>query len=165
MKIFKITIGICLLFSILAGVGHAQERQKKQPTSGNATIYFLRPDGLYAPTSPTVKVAGRPVGDLSAGTYVMVNRPPGHYPIEVVGGLFASSWESEIDVAAGQTYFIQVSTRGMGGPAMQLLTGAIAGTTGRPMPGRGFNAPFSFYALDGAQGRTEIAKMKREAAR
>lgn len=156
--ITKLAMGICLFLILGSVASDAQERRRAN--AGNATIYFMRPEGLIAATTATIKIAGRTVGDLRQGSYFAVSRPPGHYPLEVVGNIFSSSWESEIDLAPGQTYFLQVSTRETFGPGFQLLTRGLAGTSGRQLPGRGFNASYSFFALSPDQGRAELAKLR-----
>jgi len=129
----------------------------------NATIYFLRPDGLITPGSPDIKVDGTVVGKLPAGTYFVVRRPPGHHTIEVQDRFLDSGWQSEVEWASGQTYFIEIGTKQTYGIAYQALTAALSNTAGRQMAGRGLMAKFGFFTLDAERGRAEIAKMKSAA--
>jgi hypothetical protein len=54
------------------------ELKTKLPAAAprNATIYFLRLEGLITPYSPDVKVDGRVVGKMPAGTYFVVSIVP-----------------------------------------------------------------------------------------
>jgi hypothetical protein len=163
----RAVFGLFLLAAMAASAecGHARVVEQKPSAPPNATLYFLRPAGLYAPLSPTVKINGRVVGELPAGTYFVVSRPPGHYVLEVQGGLFNAGYESDVDLAPGQIYFLEVGTQQTFGIGFQALTGALSGNRGQQLPGRGFNAPFSFFSLNPEHGRAAIATMRHAGAR
>jgi hypothetical protein len=115
-----LSFALCLLFFTVAGAAaqlKPETAAKPSPRGpGQATIYFILPNSLngaiwgkLAPT-PDIKVDGRQVGRLVTGTYLLVNRPAGHHTIDSdVRGIFGvTSWESEVELAAGQTYFFQI---------------------------------------------------------
>ena len=144
-------------------IAYAMDMKAKPSASApsNATIYFFRLEGLITPYSPDIKVDGRVVGKMPGGTYFVVNRPAGHHTIGIDAGTMDGGWESEVDWASGQTYYIEVGTKQTyGGFAQQALVAMLANTPGKLMPGHGLFAFFSFYALDAERARAEIAKMK-----
>lgn len=169
--VIRVVTAVCVLAALALGgvAAHspaaAQQPQHKRTTSagaaGRATIYFLRPEGMIAPGSPDVELDGRKVGELSAGTYFVVQAAPGHHTLKIPGVFLAGSWESDVILAAGTTQFIEVGTNQTGGIGMRALTGALAGTTGEQMGGRGFNSSYCFYWLDSEEGRAIVAKLKR----
>jgi hypothetical protein len=161
-----ISIGLCLLWLVApaAAAATTPEVTAKPPprAPGQATIYFLRPKGLggFGMLSPDVLIDGRKVGELSAGTFFVVSRPPGHHTIETHGGILHTSRQSEVDFAAGQTYFFEIGPQESGLLANDLLAMVLTNTRGREVPGHGlFN--YVFYSLDAEQGRAEIAKLKK----
>lgn len=171
MSIFIRVASVCMLAALALGAGAArspaaaQQAVHKRTTSpgaaGPATIYFLRPTGIIAPYSPDVELDGRKVGELSAGTYFVVKAPSGHHALKIPGIFMAGSWEGDVSLAAGTTYFIELGTNQTGAIGMRGLTAMLAGTTGIQMSGRGFNAAYSFYMLDSEEGRAIVAKLKR----
>src|SRR5947209_9844833 len=118
---------ICITFGMLWLIATGAAAQTKPEaaakplprSSGQATIYFLRLNSLNGAiwgklSSPGIKVDGRKVGELIAGTYFVVSRPAGHHTLELEGGFLAAPWDSDVVLAAGQTYFITVAPRPTG---------------------------------------------------
>lgn len=158
-----IVTGVWLLGLAAAAAAQATKpapSAKPTPTiPGHATIYFLRHNGLG---SPDILVDGHKVGELAHDTYFVVSQPPGHHVIEIPGSFLATSWQSELDLAGGQSYFLEIGPVQTGAPGMDLLTGLLAGTKGRQLPGRWSpNAAYALFSLDNAVGRAEIAKLKQ----
>lgn len=143
----------------------AQPPANKPATSnrgaGQATIYFLRPEGLISMGSPDVELDGRKVGELSPGTYFVVRAPSGPRTIKIPGVFLAGSWEGNITLSPGTTYFIELGANETGAIGMRLMTRLVSGTSGEQMNGRSFNASYSFYMLTPEKGRAIIAKLKR----
>jgi hypothetical protein len=159
-----ISIGLCLLWLVAPAAAEATApaaTAKPAPKApGQATIYFLRPNGIVGVGAPGVLVDGRKVGELSAGTYFVVSRPPGHHTIESQGGIIRTSWQCEVDFAAGRTYFLEIGPQTTGAIGTDLLTMLLTSTGGQQLPGHGlFN--YVFYSLDAEHGRAEIAKLKK----
>jgi hypothetical protein len=84
----------------------------------------------------------------------------GHHTIEIKDSFLDGGWQSKVEWAPGQTYFIEIGPVQTYGIAYRALTAALSNTRGRQMAGSGLLAKFSFFALDAAQGRAEIAKIK-----
>jgi hypothetical protein len=157
------SICLCLVWFTAAGAASAETRDEaakpKTATSGVATIYFLRPTPIIGVGAPDIIIDGHKVGDLPVGTYFVVRRPPGHDTFEIDGGPLTTNWRSEVDIAAGRTYFIEIGpvADSIGTLAIQTL---LAGTKGQQMPGHSLNPGYCFYSLDEEHGRAEIAKLK-----
>ena len=159
-----ISIGLWLLWLVAPAAAEATApavTAKPAPKApGQATIYFLRPNGIVGVGAPEVLVDGHKVGELSAGTYFVVSRAPGKHTIESQGGLIRTIWQCEVDFAAGQTYFLEMGPQMTGAIGTDLLTMLLTSAGGQQLPGHGlFN--FVFYALDAEHGRAEIAKLKK----
>jgi hypothetical protein len=157
-----VAVGACVLYFVTSAAAQSPPEAKPKPApraSGEATVYFLRAEGLGG-GAPEILVDGRKVGELSTGSYFVVRRPAGHHVLASQGGLIVTTWQSEVDFAAGQSYFLQLAPRPTGGIGTDLLVMALAGTRGELLPGHGmFN--FGFYSLDAAHGREAIAKLKK----
>jgi hypothetical protein len=155
-RLLRAAIGLCLLIATSAGVA-AQSRH-----GGATTLYFIRPDGLIAPWAPDIKVDGQIVGELRAGTYIAVSRRPGRHALEVKGGGLDTGFTSELDFAAGRSYFFQVGTMPSGPyshPGLSnMLLGGISGTR---VAGRGFMPNYTFFQVDAASGAAQIARLRR----
>lgn len=168
-----LSFALCLLFFTVAGAAaqlKPETAAKPSPrASGQATIYFILSNsfggaiwGRLAAT-PDIKVDGRNVGRLVTGTYLSVNRPPGHHTLGIdVSGIFGTaSWESDVVLAAGQSYFFQIGPKPTGAIGQDLANALVQNTRGQFVPGHGFMASFSFYSLDIEHGRAEIANLKK----
>jgi hypothetical protein len=133
--------------------------------SGQVTIYIFRPNSIVSAiwgraSSPDIKVNGHKVGELVAGTYLVINRPAGRHILEINSSL-AGPWQSEVIFAAGQTYYFEIAPRPSGAPGRDLVNVLVSNIHGQFVPGNGVFAGLSFYSLDGEHGRTEIASLKR----
>jgi hypothetical protein len=159
-----VSASLCLLWFFIAAQASAQARDavaKPQTAApGSAKLYLLSPKGLISsPATPDITVDGHKFGGLAAGTYFAVSRTPGHHTLEVGGRFLSAAQQNEVEFAAGQTYFIEISTctDSIGMLAIQSI---LSGTGGTRL--RGGN-PFSglcFYSLDPEHGRAEIAKLQ-----
>ena len=160
------SFGLCMGWLILAATAFAANTptvpaKPTAPAPSGATIYFVRPNGFVnqALFTPDILVDDHKVGELAVGTYFTVHQPAGHHAIKLHS--WSQSWQSEIDLAAGQTYFIEVGAYA-DAPGMQLLTAALAGGAGlkgNPLPGSGVSS-YAFYLLDAGDGRAELGKVK-----
>jgi hypothetical protein len=154
---------VCVLTSTFAADARDLQTKWTLSTPRNATIYFLRPDAFITPSAPDIKVDGMVVGKLAGGTYFLISRPPGHHTIEIKDSFLDGGWESKVEWAPGQTYFIEIGPVQTYGIAYRALIAMLSNTRGRQMAGSGILAKFSFFTLDAVQGRDEIAKIKSAA--
>jgi hypothetical protein len=128
--------------------------------SGQATIYFIRPNGVVSAiwgrvSSPTIKIDGNKVGELTGGTYIVASRPAGHHTL-AIEGLLATNWESPVDLASGQTYYLEIGpySDAIGTQAVNAL---MTNTQGQRLPGHSWNPSFCFYSLDATHGRAALS--------
>jgi hypothetical protein len=163
----KIIAGVCMLWAVTGGAvaqTSSQPAAKPSASAGGGTIYFLRPMPLMGwANKPDVRLDGRLVGEISPGTYFVVKVPRGVHKIVVQGGL-AGPFESELQVEAGKSYFIEVGAKDEYAPIGQKLVGRIVSNqtwTGQPMAGSGFFAAYGFYLLNEQEGRARIAQLKK----
>ena len=139
----------------------AAEPQSRQPSARLARLYFLREKGLWA-TEAGIKIDGQPVGSISKGFYLSVDKPPGRYRITCVNPVSAN-YEAEVQIEAGQTYYFGVGTPLTGAPGQDLLNQAFSGSSGRQLPSASLMSGFSgaaLYQIDGAQGPAVISQLK-----
>ena len=157
----KISVGFCMLW-VMAVSASAAPTNPSASGQNNGTIYFLRPMPVLGwATAPDIKLNDRLVGALSVGSYFVVSAPRGQHKIQVQGGL-DGGYESELQVEAGKSYFIEVGPRGDPAPGTQLITRVFSGNTfGQPMPGRGFMGAYVFFLLDAEGGRAKLANLKK----
>lgn len=115
--------------------GHAA--QVPAPRNGQGLIMFYRPRrAMAAAIRFDVNSANGPVGNLSNGSVIAFNAPPGSYTFFVSTPSVAGSNSIAVDIRAGQTAFIRADMRA-GWPA-----------------GRG-----KFIRMPDDQARAEIAKI------
>src|SRR6185295_13144796 len=123
-----------------------------------AHLCFIRyPSVLSGYGAPPIKVNDKPVGELAAGSYFVVQRPPGTYKITVQD--FSKACETDVRFEPGMSHYFEL------GPVVRMnadeFVAASMGVTGRPVPCRsGGDSRLMFYSLDSAAGAAAIAKLK-----
>ena len=161
-----ISAALYLMCLIPAGAAAAEPRQATaKPVApagaGSSTIYIIRQKEFKVFSfALDIVVDKQKAGELSAGTYLVVRRPPGHHSVVIPGGVLSSDLESDLDTVGGRTYFIELGPYG-NAPGMQIaqsLTMGGAGMRGTALPGKGISA--RFYLLDEKQGGEQIAGLK-----
>ncbi|SMX56103.1 conserved exported protein of unknown function [Bradyrhizobium sp. ORS 285] len=160
-------LAVALLLTACAATS-ALEPQTKQRDGRMARIYFLREKGLVGAMGTTagtadVKVAGKAVGALRNGYYLFVDRPAGTYDVSVNSGV-SLPYETEIQVEAGQVYYLCLGATPYGPPGQVLLNQAYAGGSGTLMPPRsGLSGAMSgtvLYRMDASSGAALMAQLQ-----
>jgi hypothetical protein len=161
-----LSISLCLVAYVFAGAPTAPAREATaKPVAsagaGSTTIYIIRQKEFKVFSfALDIVVDKQKAGELTAGTYLVVRRPPGHHSVVIPGGILSSDLESDLDTVGGRTYFIELGPYGYA-PGMQIaqsLTMGGAGLRGTALPGKGISA--RFYLLDEKQGGEQIAGLK-----
>ena len=156
-----LSLSLCLLAYVFAGASTAAARDATAKpvapaAAGSSTIYIIRQKEFRLLTlALDIVVDEQNVGELAAGTYLVVRRPAGHHSVAVPGLL-----EGDLDTVGGRSYFIEYGPSGYA-PGTQILQSLVmggAGTRGTPLPGSGMTA--RFYLLDEKQGGEQIAGLK-----
>ena len=159
-----ISVALCLMCLVPAGASaeKAREVAAKPPAPGGGTaIYFIRTKDLRSWWSPEIQIDKHKVGDLAAGTYLVVRPRPGHHTVYLPGNLLSGSMTSEMDIAAGQTYFLELGPWNPA-PGTQLIQSLIlggSGLRGQMVPGTGLLS-VRFYLLEAAKARELMAELK-----
>ena len=78
----------------------------------------------------------------------------------VVQGTLDPGFETDVEVAAGASYYFEVAPRPPRTPAEVIALAAMR-IPGVPMPGRGIISGLRFYALDPSVGAAKIANMQQ----
>jgi hypothetical protein len=163
-----ISVALCLMCLVPADASAEKAREvaamPAAPKPGGATIYFIRGPGIKGFWVPEVLVDDKKIGDLLPATVLTVSRPAGHHTIDLPNHIMSGSVHSEIDLTAGQTYYLEWGPY-QDAPGMQLIQALLAGGAGARgtlLPGKGL-ANVRFYVLDAALGREIIAKIKNAA--
>jgi hypothetical protein len=161
-----VLIACCMplaLAACAAAKTDALESQARQKDSRLARLYFIRPAGWMAQGGTIgIKVNGQHVGGIAHGSFLFVDRPPGMYTLEVVPPFDWGNFQTDVQVAAGATYYYAITVKSATVP---LSGGGFAtlgqGNPGTPMQsknGVGFST-FQLAAIDTATGAAEIAKL------
>jgi hypothetical protein len=166
LRVISVVLCLMCLFPAGAPAEKAREVAAKRPASGpsGATIYFIRGPGIKGFWVPEVLVDDQKIGDLLPSTVLTVSRPAGHHTIDLPNHIMSGSVHSEIDLTAGQTYYLEWGPY-QDAPGMQLIQALLAGGAGARgtlLPGKGL-ANVRFYLLDAELGRGLIAKIKNAA--
>jgi hypothetical protein len=163
-----ISVALSLMCLVPAGASAETSREvaakPSAPAPGGTAIYFIRTKDLRSWWSPEIQIDKRKVGDLASGTYLVVRPPPGHHTVYLPGHLLSGSMTSEMEIAAGQTYFLELGPWNPA-PGTQLIQSLILGgpgLRGQMVPGSGLLG-VRFYRLDAAKGRELIAELKNAA--
>jgi hypothetical protein len=162
-----IFIGLCLLWLVprawAAPPTPAVAAKPPAHAGGQATIYFIRPREftMAAFSSVDLVVDGRKIGELPTASYFVAKPPPGHHTVamEAGSGIFHTTWQSDPDLGAGQTYFLQIGPRLTGAVGSDIANMILAGTSLQQLPGQG-SMGFVFFSLDAETGRARIANLK-----
>lgn len=168
-QLYRIVLVFCAVFQLAACAGtSAIESQSKLRDSRLARMYFLREQGVLgalggAAPAAEIRVDGKPVGSVTNGSYIFVDRPPGLFKLSVRNGI-SLAFETETRVEAGGTYYFNIGVPKTGAPGMDLLNQAYAGGSGQQMRAQSpLSAGFSgavLYSLDPTAGAAEIARLK-----
>jgi hypothetical protein len=161
-----VTIGLLLWLAPCAFAEPATPAPAAKPAAhggGQATIYIIRPREFTvgAFTTVDIDVDGRTIGELPTASFILVRRPPGHHTvaIEAGSGIFHGVQQSDLDLGAGQTYFLQIGPRLTGAPGSDLLNMVLSGTSIHQLPGTG-SMNIVFFSLDAETGHTRITSLK-----
>jgi hypothetical protein len=139
----------------------ALEPQKGAQNQRSARLYFLRQDGFFSMGSAArIRVNGKAIGSITNGSYIVVDRPAGSYTLSVDPGIDFGSFEVDVQVSEGASYYYEVGPRHYA-PAQDLALRLAAKNVGQPMQGRGFMGGVYFNSLDATTGAAEIAKLKK----
>lgn len=159
-------LGLAWMLAACAATSSAIESQSRAKDARSARMYFMREQGVLGAmggaVGAEVKVDGKPVGSVTNGSYIFVDRPPGTYKLSVQSGL-SMAFETEARVESGGTYYFNIGVPKTGAVGQDLLNQAFAGGQGQQMTGQPFSALMSaavFYRLDPATGAAEIARLK-----
>jgi hypothetical protein len=163
LRVISVVLCLMCLFPAGASAEKAREVAAKPaaPAPGGTAIYFIRTKDLRSWWSPEIQIDKRKVGDLASGTYLVVRPPPGHHTVYLPGNLLSGSMTSEMDIAAGQTYFLELGPWNPA-PGTQLIQSLILGgpgLRGQMVPGTGL-LTVRFYLLDAAKARELMAELK-----
>jgi hypothetical protein len=164
---FVMAFGVACQLAGCAGTS-AIESQSKQRDTRLARMYFLREQGVLgalggAAPAADIKVDGRPVGAVTNGSYIFVDRPPGPYKLSVQAGI-SLAFETETQVEAGKAYYFNIGVPKTGAPGTDLVNQLYAGGSGQQMRAQsalspGFSAAV-LYSLDASAGAAAIAQLK-----
>jgi hypothetical protein len=134
------------------------------PKPSGATIYFIRGPGMKGFWVPGVIFDDQKIGELPPDSVFVVSRPTGHHTIDVPGSFLGGNLHSEIDVTAGETFYLEFAlySEAPGTQALMALMSGGAGARGKMLPGSGI-LNMRFYLLDAELGRELIAKIKNAA--
>lgn len=168
-QLYRIVVAFCLALQLAACAGtSAIESQSKQRDARLARMYFLREQGVLgalggAAPAAEIRVDGKPVGAVTNGSYIFVDRSPGLYKLSVQAGI-SLAFETEAQVEAGRSYYFNIGVPRTGAPGTDLLNRAYAGGGGQQMRGQsplssGFSAAVLFD-LDPAAGAAAIEHLK-----
>ncbi len=147
-----------------ANAGDATAKPKPSG-AGGATIYFVRAQGIKGFWVPDIVVDKQKVGALLPASVLVAHRPTGHHTIDIPAfSVLSGSLHSEIDVTAGQTYYLELGpyADAPGTHLLMALMSAGAGARGKMLPGSG-GSSWRFYEVDADLGRELIAKAKSAA--
>jgi Protein of unknown function (DUF2846) len=136
------------------------ESQSKQKDARLARLYFVFPHSMMLRTnSYEVKVDGQSVGKLVPDSYMFVDRQPGTHTLKVEPPMFDfAQFETEVQVAAGGTYYYAISVRPPPGAFYALLVPNV-GTPIEPKGGGISFASVKLNSLDPATAAAEMAKL------
>jgi hypothetical protein len=162
---YRAALMLCMLLASCVCEATIAAAQSRTASGGQARLYFLRQSGLFgnAAADARVLVNDKSVGIVEAGSYIVIDRPPGHYKLTVGPKIQIGPnlYDVEFNVAPGQVYYFEIgiatSPTGAGWG-----TALMAGNVGKRMDGRGSfgGASMQFNSLDTATGAAEVKKLK-----
>jgi hypothetical protein len=134
------------------------------PRPGQSRIVLLqeKASGLTA-TISDVKLDGRPMGILKAGTYIYADRPAGRHQLLATETLFPGESKHDIKTESGRTYFFLAKTSERHNTVTgATIVGGLAGMVAASVvtSGNDSTGPVDFVSLDEAAARTMLAEMQ-----
>ena len=161
-RCFQVGVACCLILLLGACASTtALEPQDQPPDTRQARLYFMRqPTFVGKLGAADIKIDGKLVGSLAAGTYFVADRPPGSHKITVYGAIDSVGSEADINVQPGISYYFELGPNAVRTNMDRFIYDSM-GITGQPVPGRvGPNSPYIFYSLDATAGAASVARLK-----
>ena len=139
----------------------ALEPQNQPLDARHGRIYFIRnPVFVGKLGSADIKIDGKLVGALAAGTYIVADRSPGQHKISVYGAIDSVGSESDINIQPGISYYFELGPSVVRTNMDKAMSDAM-GVTGQPVPARvGPNSPYQFFSLEPTAGAASIARLR-----
>lgn len=139
----------------------ALEPQNQALDARHGRIYFIRnPVFVGKLGSADIKIDGKLVGALAAGTYIVADRPLGPHKISVYGAIDSVGTESDINIQPGISYYFELGPSVVRTNMDRVMYDAM-GVTGQPVPARvGPNSPYQFFSLEATAGAASIARLR-----
>ncbi|KQZ00931.1 hypothetical protein ASD45_08705 [Pseudolabrys sp. Root1462] len=152
---------------LLAGCGTtALEPQNVALRSGMARIYLMRPSTLLGKAARySIAVDDKPVGKITDGSYVSVDRAPGRHKIAVMTIYGTPAIEDEIQVEAGRSYYFVINMRSSQTAVVSnglVMAVPIPGTAiGKPVSQQKWFSGIYFGQLDSTAGAAMVASLQK----
>jgi hypothetical protein len=140
------------------------ESQSKPRDARLARLYFIRPGGMVMRFAIfDIKVDGKVVGKIAHDSYLFVDRQPGTYTLRVEPPADWTYFETEVQVAAGGTYYYTTSVNSgeipISGGGFVTMHQPHPGTPMQPKGGGISFASVKLNSLDPGAAAVEIAKL------
>jgi hypothetical protein len=95
------------------------ESQGQQRDARQARLYFIWPrSAMFRTATFDIKVDGKVVGKIAPDSYFFVDRPPGIYTLKVEPPFDWVYFETDVQVAAGGTYYYAINVKPATAPIM-----------------------------------------------
>jgi hypothetical protein len=134
------------------------ESQSKQRDPRLARLYFIFPRSMMFRTATyDIKVDGQVVGKVAPDSYLFVDRQPGTYTLKVEPPFDWTYYETEVQVAAGGTYYYAISVKSSQGA----ISALIQPNVGAPMQPKGGGISFAYVRLNSLDPTTAAAEMAK----
>jgi len=139
------------------------ESQSKPRDPGLARLYFIWPrSAMFKTGTLDIKVNGEVVGKIAPDSYFFVDRRPGPYTLRIEPPFDFTYFESDVQIAAGGTYYYSVNSRGatvgpLSGGAFVAIPNPTP-VTGAPMEAK--SGTFATYRLRAMDAAAAAAAMK-----
>jgi hypothetical protein len=168
MKIEKLckSLWLTLYISVASctATSVAIEPQSKSRDPRYARLFFLREEGFvgFAGRGPIsalrVTVDKKEIGSIVAGSYIFVDRPPGRHALGIIIIGSETTFETEVQVAAGENYYFEIGFK-HGGLRIDDIRREAYGSVGTPMPAIKESPGFMFNQIDALRGEEEVKKL------
>lgn len=140
------------------------ESQSKKRDPRLARLYFIWPrSGMFKTGTLDIKVDGQVIGKIAPDSYLFIDRPRGSYTLKVEPPADFVYFETDVQVAAGGTYYYAITMKTAYVPLSTGGTVALShrnpGTPLAPKSAGMSFATYKFSSLDAATAAAEMAEL------
>jgi hypothetical protein len=155
-----------IVVAFLFGCGAALAQTVGSPPAGKARIVVFRPSGVLGSVGRSwpVKLDGQAMGDVTPGSFAVLDRTPGRHQLSLEMFDFPGASRHDFSAVGGRVYIFRVKLKDKAKNALQ--AGSAGGVIGYAIAASAYGASdksgtFEFVLFDEAAGKKATSTLRQ----